>query len=139
MSATISVAASTWLTVSSGMRPIWPDSEALDCRRKARSVSSEQHVDHSPDGHVGLWMSEETNPYTSPATPVPDQAGRRYMVGCMRGTFGCGCLVPLVLFVIAAVSGDVGGPLFWPILMIFTGSVGAVLGVVLAPFEKKQP
>jgi hypothetical protein len=57
----------------------------------------------------------------------------------MRGTLGCGCLVPLVLFSIAAISGDVGGPLFWPILMLFTGLAGAALGVVFAPLEKKQP
>jgi hypothetical protein len=56
----------------------------------------------------------------------------------MRGTLGCGCLVPLVLFIIAAISGDVGGPLFWPILMVLTGLVGAALGVVFAPLEKKQ-
>jgi hypothetical protein len=56
----------------------------------------------------------------------------------MRGTLGCGCLVPLILFTIAAISGDVGGPLFWPVLMLFTGSVGSVLGLVFAPAGKKQ-
>jgi hypothetical protein len=114
------------------------DSEALEFPRKAWSVSSAQWLDHAPDGHVDSLMSEETNPYKPPATPAPAQPRRRYWVGCMRGTLGCGCLVPLVLFIIAAISGDVGGPLFWPILMVLTGLVGAALGVVFAPLEKKQ-
>jgi hypothetical protein len=59
------------------------------------------------------------------------------MAGCLRGTLGCGCLIPLLIFIIAAITGDVGGPLFWPILMIFTGSVGAALGTAFAPLDKK--
>lgn len=83
-------------------------------------------------------MSEETNPYAPPEAPALDEPKRRYTAGCVRGTLGCGCLVPLMLFIIAAISGDVGGLLFWPILMLFTGSAGAVLGLVFSPVDKKQ-
>jgi hypothetical protein len=69
---------------------------------------------------------------------VRSEMPRRHMAGCVVGSLGGGCLVPLILFIFAAISGDVGGPLFWPILMLFTGSVGAALGVLFAPKGKRH-
>ena len=46
------------------------------------------------------------------------------LIGCASG----GCLLPVLLFVFAAVSGDMGGPLFWPIAVVFLGIVGAAIG-----------
>jgi hypothetical protein len=43
--------------------------------------------------------------------------------GCLSG----GCLLPLLFLVFAIAAGDMGGPLFWPLISI----VGAILGIVL--------
>lgn len=46
------------------------------------------------------------------------------LVGCLSG----GCLMPTVLFLLAAFFGDTGGPLIWPMLAIVLGALGAFLG-----------
>jgi uncharacterized membrane protein len=46
--------------------------------------------------------------------------------------------MPLVLFLISALAGDTGGPLFWPILVLFGAVVGAIIGTILAPREKRD-
>jgi hypothetical protein len=40
------------------------------------------------------------------------------------------------MFLIAALLGDTGGPLFWPILSIFLGFVGLVVGTSVAHFKR---
>jgi hypothetical protein len=50
--------------------------------------------------------------------------------GCWGGTFG-GCLLPLLLYLLAAASGDTGGILFWPLLVIVFGLVGSIVGLNL--------
>lgn len=79
-------------------------------------------------------MSQELNPYQAPqssAAPTPLPRNRR--AGCIRGSLGCGCLTPLLLFLLAALSGDTGAPLFWPILAIVCAVIGAALGYLFAP------
>jgi len=40
-----------------------------------------------------------------------------------------GCLIPLILFFLAAlVLRDTGGPLFWPFLSIALGLIGLAVG-----------
>lgn len=44
---------------------------------------------------------------------------------------GGGCLLPSVLFLIAAAQGDTGGPLFWPVLALGLGFLGLILGTIV--------
>lgn len=85
-------------------------------------------------------MNEEINPYKAPESTgaVEDAPKRRHAAGCVRGSLGCGCVVPLLLFVAAALSGDVGGPLFWPIIAVFGAIVGGIIGAIFAPYEKRK-
>lgn len=48
--------------------------------------------------------------------------------GCHGAAFG-GCLLPTILLFLAAASGDIGGPLFWPILAAFLGLIGMTVGL----------
>jgi hypothetical protein len=56
------------------------------------------------------------------------------LVGCLSG----GCLVPIVLFLLAALSGDTGGPLIWPMLAIVLGVFGTVVGFIYGIAKKKR-
>ena len=48
--------------------------------------------------------------------------------GCVSG----GCLLPFVLCVACGVLfGDIGGPLFWPIIAVPLGMVGMVIGMII--------
>lgn len=50
-------------------------------------------------------------------------------VGTVAGAILLGIVTPVVLFLVAVfVFGDMGGPLFWPILVIFGLIVGAAAG-----------
>ncbi|MBB5032477.1 putative lipid-binding transport protein (Tim44 family) [Prosthecobacter vanneervenii] len=82
-------------------------------------------------------MSEDLNPYQPPQAPAPTAPPRNRLTGCMRGSLGCGCFIPFVLFLIAGLSGDLGGPLFWPLLVLVGTVVGAAIGTLFAPRGKK--
>ena len=56
-------------------------------------------------------------------------AAPRKTYGCHGAAFG-GCLLPFTLLILAAASGDTGGPLFWPILAGFLGLILADLSIV---------
>jgi hypothetical protein len=56
------------------------------------------------------------------------------LIGCATG----GCLLPILLFVFAAVSGDMGGPLFWPIAVVFLGAFGTIVGAIFG-FIGRRP
>ena len=58
--------------------------------------------------------------------PNQPASGRDY--GCLGAVSG-GCLLPAVLLLVFSFLGDTGGPLFWPILSVFLGLVGLVIGV----------
>ena len=45
--------------------------------------------------------------------------------------------MPILLFVFAAVSGDMGGPLFWPIAVVFLGAFGTIIGGIWGLFVRK--
>ena len=50
-----------------------------------------------------------------------------------------GCLFPAILFLIAAVLGDTGGPLFWPLISIPLALIGLALGFWFhAEFRSKK-
>ncbi len=53
-------------------------------------------------------QSLSSAPVFSCATPLP----RNRRAGCIRGSLGCGYLTPLLLFLLAALSGDTGAPPF---------------------------
>ena len=55
--------------------------------------------------------------------------------GCWGAATG-GCLAPIFLFFVAAALGDTGGPLFWPILAVFLGLIGLVLGLIIEGFRR---
>lgn len=61
-------------------------------------------------------------------TPFPATQTTSKHYGC-RGAVTGGCLLPVLLFIAAAASGDTGGPLFWPILCVFLGIIGFVVGL----------
>ncbi|SHI48095.1 hypothetical protein SAMN02745181_0219 [Rubritalea squalenifaciens DSM 18772] len=73
-----------------------------------------------------------SNPYEAPGTQeeavskVKGKARNAPLVGCFSG----GCLIPLVLFVICLIAGDVGGPLVWPLFCIVFGVFGLILGFI---------
>lgn len=54
--------------------------------------------------------------------------GKAQRVGCVSG----GCFLPVILFIVAGIAGDVGGPLFWPILAVFGAVVGFAGGTLFA-------
>ncbi len=86
-------------------------------------------------------MSEDLHPYQPPqssAPPAPATHPRNRLTGCIRGSLGCGCFVPAVLFLIAGLSHDMGGPLFWPVLVVIGTLVGAAIGALFAP-QRKGP
>ncbi|MFN7287375.1 MAG: hypothetical protein ACK5TY_04050 [Verrucomicrobiota bacterium] len=72
----------------------------------------------------------------SPLTPPPPEhlPPRRShaSTGCLTG----GCLLPFLLFLFAASQGDLGGPLFWPLLSAILGFLGLLIGLSIS---RKQP
>jgi hypothetical protein len=55
------------------------------------------------------------------------------------GAASGGCLLPLILFLVAAAFGDTGGPLFWPIISIPLALIGFALGLWFhSEFRKKE-
>jgi hypothetical protein len=82
-------------------------------------------------------MSHENSSTSSDREQADAPSGRSYapLYGCLSG----GCLVPLLLFFLCAfISGDTGGPLFWPICMLFFGVVGLVVGIVVGGELRQQ-
>lgn len=59
-----------------------------------------------------------------------DSLRKTRKVGCLSG----GCLLPILLFIVIAVTArsaaDMGGPLFWPLF----AALGAALGFAAATF-----
>ena len=52
--------------------------------------------------------------------------------GCFYALVGAavgGCVLPAILFLIAAALGDTGGPLFWPLISIPLAAVGLAIGL----------
>lgn len=73
-------------------------------------------------------MSDPYEPPTSqpdPAPPTPKSGCRAPVVGCLSG----GCLIPFALFLLAAFSGDIGGPLIWPMLSVVLGAFGMIVEI----------
>jgi len=64
----------------------------------------------------------------SSSVPHPPTSPKHY--GCRGGVIG-GCLLPLLLWFVAVVSGDTGGPLFWPILVVLLGIIGFIIGLFI--------
>jgi hypothetical protein len=77
------------------------------------------------------------NPPKSPPSPVEPKPRSRWSFGC-AGAAGGGCLVPMVLFFIAAAMGDVGGPLFWPIICVPLALIGFATGMAVYEFVKDR-
>jgi hypothetical protein len=73
-------------------------------------------------------IEHDTSHILMPDQPSPKLAivKKAPLIGCASG----GCLFPIILFIFAAVSGDMGGPLFWPIAVIFLGALGTVIGAI---------
>lgn len=62
---------------------------------------------------------------------LPSEAGRAYdwrAHGPWWGALLGGLIAPLALFSVAAALGDIGGGLFWPLLAMVLGPVGAIAG-----------
>lgn len=73
-------------------------------------------------------MSDPYEPPTTQQEPVPanERSGcKTPVVGCLSG----GCVIPIVLFLLAAVSGDIGGPLIWPMLSVVLGAFGMIVEI----------
>lgn len=68
---------------------------------------------------------------------IHDEQPRQRSFGC-RGAFTGGCLLPVLLFFIAAALGDTGGPLIWPILAVFLGVIGLVIDVIVDSFRRRS-
>lgn len=87
-------------------------------------------------------MSEQINPYEPPKAEIrvsDSPSERRRGIGCLRGSLGCGCLLPAALFVLCAISGDTGGPLIWPMMVLLGGFVGGMIGAAFwAPYAKRK-
>ena len=49
-----------------------------------------------------------------------------------------GIVVPLALFVLAAMLGDTGGPLFWPLLSLLLGGAGGVTGLIAKYSDRRE-
>lgn len=59
-----------------------------------------------------------------------------------RGAIRGGCLVPAVLFVVvcytAGKRGDIGGPLFWPLLALLGAALGYAIGTLYFIVSKRR-
>ena len=61
---------------------------------------------------------------------------RDQAVGCVGG----GCVLPLLLFVWAVfAAGDIGGPLFWPIIAVELGLFGFAVGTAFYLCPRRKP
>lgn len=72
------------------------------------------------------------SPY-QPPEPGQDSGGDRPGAGEAAPRIGCGvggCLIPLLLFIACAITGDFGGPLFWPFIVLLSGGLGMIIGYV---------
>lgn len=67
----------------------------------------------------------------------PESSAEVPNYGCWGGAAG-GCLIPMVLFAIALIGGDLGGPLFWPALCLVLAIVGGVVGTVVEGIADKR-
>ncbi len=81
--------------------------------------SEDRHVPGQPDIR---------DHYAPPVAGVGTPVQRQKTYGCRGAGIG-GCLVPFVLLMIAAASGDIGGPLFWPIIAFPLGILGMIIGL----------
>lgn len=73
------------------------------------------------------FMAMEIPPKVPPS-PAELRRRPRWSFGCMGASAG-GCLIPMVLFFMAAAGGDAGGPLVWPIIGIPLAVVGCAAGL----------
>jgi uncharacterized membrane protein len=55
---------------------------------------------------------------------------KREHYGCAGAVSG-GCLLPVLLLFVAALLGDTGGPLFWPIFALFLAVLGGCIGTFI--------
>ena len=61
---------------------------------------------------------------------------RDQAVGCIGG----GCVLPLLLFIWALfVAGDLGGALFWPIIVVELGLFGFAVGTAWYLCRRRKP
>ncbi len=67
---------------------------------------------------------------------IQDAQPRVRNFGCWGAVTG-GCLLPVLLFFLAAALGDTGGPLVWPILAFSLGIVGLVIDVIVDGFRRR--
>jgi len=58
--------------------------------------------------------------------------------GATGGCVTCGCALPFALFIVAAISGDTGGPLFWPAIAMMFGFIGTVVGGVIGALVARR-
>ena len=82
------------------------------------------------DNITEVFHDVMTNPYEPPEATesTPELTA---IIGWKPPVIGCGaggCLIPTLLFIVCLVFGDIGGPLFWPILAVFLAVVGFVVG-----------
>ena len=70
-----------------------------------------------------------------PPSPAKLERRPRWSFGCMGASAG-GCLIPMVLFFLAAAGGDAGGPLVWPFIGIPLAVVGCAAGLCFCDFRK---
>ena len=60
--------------------------------------------------------------------------------GIEAPALGCGvggCLIPLLLFIFGLfVMNDIGGPLIWPMLSVFLGTIGLIIGFLVGALKK---
>lgn len=79
-------------------------------------------------------MKSEPEPHKKP--------GRKPLRKISPALLGCGlggCLIPTLLFLFSAlVMRDTGGPLFWPILSLFLGISGLMIGVAAQSTGKDE-
>jgi hypothetical protein len=62
--------------------------------------------------------------------PEQTEQGESGNFGCHGAAIG-GCLLPFILFFVAAALGDTGGPLFWPILATVLAPIGLGIGLCI--------
>jgi hypothetical protein len=72
-----------------------------------------------------------------PPSPAELKRRPRWSFGCMGASAG-GCLIPMVLFFLAAAGGDTGGPLVWPFIGIPLAVVGCAVGLCFYDFRKDR-
>ena len=75
----------------------------------------------SDDDDPDLYATPKNPPRQGEGMPP---AGCEPLAGCGIG----GCLVPFLLMIAAGAGGDMGGPLFWPIIATPLGLIGMALG-----------